>query len=93
MLAISGIILGGSTLCAQFLPVADLALEFGIPTSVATLVINIVEAGGWVVTILTILAGVASGGLGLIAAAGKQGVKEFLKKQIKKKGRAAVIAW
>ena len=93
MLAISGIILGGSTLCAQFLSVADLALQFGIPTSVATLVINIVEAGGWVVTILSILAGVASGGLALIAAAGKQDIKAFLKKEIKKKGRAAVIAW
>ena len=58
-----------------------------------TTTINIVEAGGWVVTILSILAGVASGGLALIAAAGKQGIKAFLKKEIKKKGRAAVIAW
>lgn len=28
-----------------------------------------------------------------IAAAGKQGIKKYLKKQLKKKGRAAVIAW
>ena len=42
---------------------------------------------------MSILAAIGSGGLSLIAAAGKQGIKKYLKKQIKKKGKKAVIAW
>ena len=43
--------------------------------------------------ILSILTAIGSGGLSLIAAAGKEGIKKYLKKQIKKKGKKAVIAW
>nr|MDF9458572.1 uberolysin/carnocyclin family circular bacteriocin [Bacillus pumilus] len=75
------------------MPVADLAKEFGIPGSVAAVVLNVVEAGGAVTTIVSILTAVGSGGLSLIAAAGKETIRQYLKAQIKKKGRKAVIAW
>ncbi|WP_345831667.1 uberolysin/carnocyclin family circular bacteriocin [Bacillus safensis] len=77
----------------QMLPVADLAKEFGIPGSVAAVVLNVVEAGGAVTTIVSILTAVGSGGLSLIAAAGKETIRQYLKNEIKKKGRKAVIAW
>ncbi|MGP3738687.1 uberolysin/carnocyclin family circular bacteriocin [Bacillus sp. 4A_MP2] len=77
----------------QVLPVADLAKEFGIPGSVAAVVLNVVEAGGAVTTIVSILTAVGSGGLSLIAAAGKETIRQYLKNEIKKKGRKAVIAW
>lgn len=67
------------------LPVADLAKEFGIPGSVAAVVLNVVEAGGAVTTIVSILTAVGSGGLSLIAAAGKETIRQYLKAQIKKK--------
>lgn len=87
MLFASIIILGASVLCINIIPVADMVKEFGIPAAVAGTVLNIVEAGGWVSLIVSILTGVASGGLTLIAEAGKQGIKKYLKKQIKKKGK------
>ncbi len=93
MLVLSVTMLVGATLCTDILPIADLVKEFGIPAAVAGAVLNIVEAGGWVTTIVSILAAIGSGGLSLIAAAGKQGIKKYLKKQIKKKGKKAVIAW
>jgi circularin A/uberolysin family circular bacteriocin len=93
MLFASIIILGASVLCINIIPVADMVKEFGIPAAVAGTVLNIVEAGGWVSLIVSILTGAATGGLSLIAAAGKQGIKKYLKKQIKKKGKKAVIAW
>lgn len=93
MLFASIIILGASVLCINIIPVADMVKEFGIPAAVAGTVLNIVEAGGWVSLIVSILTGAATGGLSLIAEAGKQGIKKYLKKQIKKKGKKAVIAW
>lgn len=93
MLCASIVILGASVLCINVMPVANMVKEFGIPAAVAGTVLNIVEAGGWVSLIVSILTGVASGGLTLIAEAGKQGIKKYLKNQIKKKGKKAVIAW
>ncbi|EOJ79470.1 uberolysin/carnocyclin family circular bacteriocin [Enterococcus faecalis] len=77
----------------QFLPIAHMAKEFGIPAAVAGTVLNVVEAGGWVTTIVSILTAVGSGGLSLLAAAGRESIKAYLKKEIKKKGKRAVIAW
>ncbi|AQR79056.1 hypothetical protein B7C51_14300 [Paenibacillus larvae subsp. pulvifaciens] len=77
----------------QFLPVADLAKEFGIPASIAAVVLNIVNAGGAVTTIVSILLAVGSGGLSLLAAAGKETIRQFLKKKIQEKGKRATIAW
>lgn len=82
-----------SSITINVLPVAQLVKEFGIPAALAGTILNIVEAGGWVTTIISILTALGSGGLSLIAEAGKQGVKKYLKKQIKKKGKKAVIAW
>lgn len=44
-----------------------------------------VEAGGAVTTIVSILTAVGSGGLSLIAAAGKETIRQYLKNEIKKK--------
>lgn len=93
LFALSLVVLAALNVTLQFVPVAHLAKEFGIPGGVAATVLNIVEAGGWATTILSILTAVGSGGLSLIAAAGKESIKVYLKKQIKKKGRKAVIAW
>lgn len=93
MLVASVVVLGASLLCIHVLPVAYLVKEFGIPAAMAGTILNIVEAGGWVSLIISILSGLASGGLTLIAEAGKQGIVKYLKAQIKKKGKAAVIAW
>lgn len=93
MLVLSVTMLAGATVCTNILPIADLVKEFGIPAAVAGVILNIVEAGGWVTTIVSILTAIGSGGLSLIAAAGKEGIKKYLKKQIKKKGKKAVIAW
>lgn len=91
--ALSAVMIASMFFVMQTLPMADMVKEFGIPAAVAATVLNIVEAGGWVVTIVTILTAVGSGGLSLLAAAGKESIRVYLKKQIKKKGRKAVIAW
>lgn len=93
MLGVSVCMLAMSVVCAGVLPVADMVKEFGIPAGTAGVVLNLLDAADGVTTIVSILVGLATGGLSLIAAAGKQGVKQYLKKQVKKKGRAAVIAW
>ncbi|MBP3222951.1 MAG: uberolysin/carnocyclin family circular bacteriocin [Actinomycetaceae bacterium] len=77
----------------QFVMVGNLAQKFGIPAWASAVVLNVVQAGGWVTTIVTILTSIGSGGLALLAAAGKASVKAFLKKMIKEKGRKATIAW
>ncbi|MFT2751800.1 circular bacteriocin, circularin A/uberolysin family [Clavibacter sp. Sh2088] len=82
-----------TTLVMGTLPMADLAREFGIPTAIGGTVLNLATAGGTAATIVGILVGLGSGGLGLIAAAGRETIKQFLLNEIKKKGRKAVLAW
>lgn len=77
----------------QGLPLANMVKEFGIPAGLAATILNIIEAGGAVTTILTILTGIGSGGLSLIAAAGRETIRQYLKNEVKKRGRKAVIAW
>jgi circularin A/uberolysin family circular bacteriocin len=91
--AASALMLTIGMMAIHLLPMAEMAKEFGIPAGVAGTVLTIVEAGGWVTTIVTILAGVGTGGLALLAAAGKESIRVYLRKQIQKKGRRAVIAW
>lgn len=83
----------GMLLSSQVLPVAFLVKEFGIPAAVASSVLWAVDAGSTVTTIVSILTAVGTGGLSLIAAAGKSTIKSYLKKQVKKMGKKAVIAW
>lgn len=85
-LAVTSVLIGVS-------PVANLTKEFGIPAAAASGLIWWLDKGATAATIAGIVAGFASGGLSLIAEAGKQSVKAYLKKQIKKKGKKAVIAW
>ncbi|MCY7521253.1 uberolysin/carnocyclin family circular bacteriocin [Paenibacillus larvae] len=51
------------------------------------------QAGGAITTIVSILTAIGSGGLSLLAAAGKETIRQYLNQQIKEKGRKAVIAW
>lgn len=89
----SSLVLISTGLVIQVMPLADLAKEFGIPSVIGGTVLNIATAGGAVATIIGILVGLGSGGLGLIAAAGRETVKQFLLSEIRKKGKKAVIAW
>lgn len=91
--ALSASLIAATFFVMQILPMADMAKEFGIPAAVAGTVLTVVEAGGWVTTIVSILTAVGTGGLSLLAAAGKESIRIYLQKQIKKKGRKAVIAW
>lgn len=91
--ALSAILLLSGFIVMQVLPMADMAKEFGIPAAAAATVLTIVEAGGWVTTIVSILAAIGTGGLSLLAAAGRETIRIYLAGQIKKKGRRAVIAW
>ncbi|AQZ45960.1 hypothetical protein B5S25_04415 [Paenibacillus larvae subsp. pulvifaciens] len=63
------------------------------PASLAAVVLNVVQAGGAITTIVSILTAIGSGGLSLLAAAGKETIRQYLNQQIKEKGRKAVIAW
>ncbi len=80
-------------LSLEMLPLAQLAKEFGIPGGVASTVVWLAEAGGAAATIVGILAALGTGGLSLIAAAGKETIRQYLRKKIQEKGRKAVIAW
>lgn len=75
------------------LPVADLTKEFGIPAAVGSAVSWYLEIGTAASVIIGLLTGFLSGGLGLIANAGKQALKVYLKKELKKRGKKAFIAW
>lgn len=85
--------LGVASIAIGVSPVVNLAKEFGIPTASAAGLLWWLDAGATASTVAGIVAGLASGGLSLIAEAGKQTVKSYLKKQVKKKGKKAVIAW
>ena len=93
MLGLSVCMLAMSVVCTSVLPIADMVKEFGIPAAAAGTILSLLDVADGVATIVSILAAFASGGLSLIAAAGKQGIKKYLKKQVKKKGKKAVIAW
>ncbi|MEY8353197.1 circular bacteriocin, circularin A/uberolysin family [Lachnospiraceae bacterium 54-53] len=93
IMAIGLLCIGFLILSANIIPVANLVKEFGIPAAAAGTILDALDAGATAATIASIVAGLATGGLSLIAAAGKSTVKAYLKKQIKKKGRKAVIAW
>lgn len=89
----SMLVLAAAMLALQGLPFADLAKEFGIPSVVGGTILNLATAGGAAATIIGILIGLGTGGLGLIAAAGRETIKQFLLGEIRRRGRRAVIAW
>lgn len=75
------------------LPIAFLTKEFGVPSAVASAVVYYLEMGAAASIIIGLLSGFLSGGLGLIANAGKQALKAYLKEELKKRGKKAFIAW
>lgn len=80
-------------LLLNVLPVADLTKEFGIPSAVAAIINWYLDTGAVVSVITTLLIGVGSGGLGLIAAEGKTSIKVFLKEKCREMGTKAFTAW
>ncbi|AQZ49182.1 hypothetical protein B5S25_16930 [Paenibacillus larvae subsp. pulvifaciens] len=77
----------------SMLPVADMVKEFGVPVAVATTVAKIMEAADWLITGAMILAAIGTGGASLLAAAGKESLKAFLKKKYGEMGARAFTAW
>ena len=75
------------------LPVADLAKEFGVPTVIGSSVAWYLEIGAAASIIIGLLTGLLSGGLGLIAAAGKTALRAYLRQELTKRGKKAFIAW
>ncbi len=84
-LAVGFLMLALFSFSLQMLPVADLAKEFGIPGSVAAVVLNVVEAGGAVTTIVSILTAVGSGGLLSLQRLVKRQFVSTLKTKLRKK--------
>lgn len=93
LLALGTLLISGYALLLHFLPIADLTKEFGVPSAVGGLVADAISGGATAMTIIGILAGFLTGGLGLIANAGRAALTSYLKKELNKRGRKAFIAW
>ena len=91
--ALGTLLLIAATVALQGMPVADLLKDFGIPSSAGAVIVWLITDGALVVTIVAFLVGLGTGGLGLIAAAGKTSLKVFLKKKKEEMGSRAFIAW
>jgi circularin A/uberolysin family circular bacteriocin len=74
-------------------PIALLANEFKIPTAITINIVNLCLDGSSIITIMSIIGGLATGGLGLIAAAGRETIRAYIVSQVKKRGAAATAAW
>ncbi|RJG20640.1 circular bacteriocin, circularin A/uberolysin family [Paenibacillus thiaminolyticus] len=77
----------------SMLPVADMVKEFGVPAVAAGAVVKILEGVDWLITGAAILAAIGTGGASLVAAAGKESLKAFLKRKFGEMGKKAFIAW
>ncbi len=75
------------------LPIAYLTKEFGIPSAIGSAVSWYLGIGATASLIIGVLSGFLTGGLGLIANAGKTALKVYLKKELDKRGKKAFIAW
>lgn len=75
------------------LPIAYLTKEFGIPSAVGSTLTWYLGMGATVSVIIGILSGFLTGGLGLIANAGRQALTLYLKEELRKRGKKAFIAW
>lgn len=91
--ALGILLISGYALLLHFLPIAELTKEFGVPSAVGALVANAISGGSTAITVIGILAGFLTGGLGLIANAGRAALMAYLKKELEKRGRKAFIAW
>lgn len=92
-LAFGFILVASYAFLIQSLPIADLTKEFGVPAAIGGLVVKAITNGSTAVVIVGILAGFLTGGLGLIANAGRTALVTYLKKELRKRGEKAFIAW
>lgn len=76
-----------------FVPEMNLVKEFNIPTSVASAILGWIDIVSDAVALAGMIAAIGTGGASLIAAAGSQGVKAYIKKMYREKGRKATIAY
>lgn len=93
LLLVSIMFLAAYSLLINFVPIADLAKEFGVPGWAAAWVLWALDAGTTVTAIVSFITALGTGGLSLVAAAGTMGVKKYLKDKLKEKGEKAFIAW
>lgn len=92
-LGVAAITFGAAGMLIGACPIANLVKEFGLPAAGASGLLWYLDAGSSAATIVGFLSGLASGGLSLIYAAGRQTIKAYLRREIRKRGRKAVIAW
>lgn len=93
LLTATAIIMLGYFALLGTLPIADLAKEFGVPSAVGSVVAWYLDLGAAASIIIGLLTGFLSGGLGLIAAAGRETLKAFLLAELRKRGTKAFVAW
>lgn len=77
----------------QYIPVADMTQQFGVPTALSGTVASLISNGSTAIAVIGVLGGFMSGGLGLIANAGRAALMKYLKDELEKRGRKAFIAW
>lgn len=72
---------------------ANLVKEFSIPVTIGSVIVKMLDASATTVSVISILAVLATGGAGIVAAAGRTALTTYLKNQLKKRGQKAFIAW
>lgn len=92
LLALGIVLLSTYAFLLGMLPEMNLVKEFNIPTSVASAALGYLDVISNAVALAGAIAALGTGGASLIAAAGAQGVKVFLKTMWREKGRKATIA-
>ncbi|MCP3027035.1 uberolysin/carnocyclin family circular bacteriocin [Halobacillus sp. A5] len=93
LLSFGLVLMVGYAFILQTAPIADLAKEFGVPSAVGGLVADSISGGATAVTIIGILGGFLTGGLGIVANAGRAALMKYLKDELQERGRRAFIAW
>ncbi|MDR1521406.1 MAG: uberolysin/carnocyclin family circular bacteriocin [Streptococcaceae bacterium] len=77
----------------QIVPIFYLAKEFAIPSTAAVIAVDVIDNGMTLVSVAAVITAIGTGGASLVAAAEGQALRAFIKSQIRKIGKKAVIAW
>lgn len=73
--------------------IAFVAAQLGVTGAVAGAIVNVVSKAGTLITIISIIGGIASAGASAILSMGWATFKSTVKNIILKKGKAKAIAW
>ncbi|WP_394336079.1 uberolysin/carnocyclin family circular bacteriocin [Bacillus safensis] len=69
----------------------DVTKEFGIPSAVGSTITWYLDMEAAASVIIGILSGFLTGGLGLIANAGRQALTVYLKEELRKRGKKVLL--